>query len=275
MYMDISVVTQAIERLTGKADTRRSHPLFGHLALMVLQEVANRRLFSVVREERRLTYDASFNLRGSDAINGGWYLVSVTSSPPQVQAAVAACKDALASLRGQFGVQADSVESCKRTLINRAKNDRATNDYWVNSLSGTQLDSIPNKSIQNIVDFEKYVDYQHSVYKIVAHATYQTWPLVYFALDIYVHVHAHAHAHAHIHIHIRIHFYMHIHFDANARGLLSRICPLLLSLSFPSSRCRVLAGITVQDIMLLIQALDFVVSNLRCNSQQLRVAIRC
>ena len=33
------------------------------VAMLVLQEVANRRLFSVVREERQLTYDASFVVR--------------------------------------------------------------------------------------------------------------------------------------------------------------------------------------------------------------------
>ena len=47
-------------------------------------QVANRRLFSVVREERRLTYDASFQLHGHDSMQGGWYSVSVTSNPSQV-----------------------------------------------------------------------------------------------------------------------------------------------------------------------------------------------
>lgn len=43
-----------------------------------------RRLFTVVREERKLTYDASFTLLGFDAVQGGLYLVSVTTSPDQV-----------------------------------------------------------------------------------------------------------------------------------------------------------------------------------------------
>ena len=45
---------------------------------------ASRRLFAVVREEMRLTYDASFQLLGQNSIQGGWYLVSVTSNPAQV-----------------------------------------------------------------------------------------------------------------------------------------------------------------------------------------------
>ena len=45
------------------------------------------------------------------------YLVSVTSSPGQVQAAVQACKEALSSLKGPFGVMGDSVQSGKMTCV--------------------------------------------------------------------------------------------------------------------------------------------------------------
>lgn len=82
-----------------KKDDRRDHPLFGHACLMILQEIANRRLFSVVREERQLTYDAAFQLQGFEGIQGGWYIVSVTSSPEKVQQAIRACKEALVSLK--------------------------------------------------------------------------------------------------------------------------------------------------------------------------------
>ena len=39
------------------------------------QEVLNRRLFSTVREKKRLTYDANFHLTGFERIHGGWYVV--------------------------------------------------------------------------------------------------------------------------------------------------------------------------------------------------------
>jgi len=141
---------------TNKKDAnRRAHPLFGHAALLILQEVANRRLFSVVREERQLTYDASFQLQGQEILLGGWYLVSVTSSPAQVQAAVRACKEALTSLRGPFGVMGDSVQSAKRTLLNKFRAESATNKFWVEHLSGTQIEDIPNKTLSSIYEFEE------------------------------------------------------------------------------------------------------------------------
>jgi hypothetical protein len=34
---------------------RRSHPLFAHAALSLISEIANRRLFSTVRERKQLT----------------------------------------------------------------------------------------------------------------------------------------------------------------------------------------------------------------------------
>jgi len=139
----------------SKNDVRRRHPLFGHVLLNILSEIINRRLFSVVREERRLTYDASFQLKGSDSIDGAWYLVSVTSSPTQVQAAIEACRDAIHSLSGPFGIMGDSVQAAKRTLINRFRTDMITNKFWVETLSGTQLESLPNKNLGAVVDYEK------------------------------------------------------------------------------------------------------------------------
>ena len=50
--------------------------------------------------------------------------------------AVQACKEALASLRGSFGVLGDSVQSAKRTIVNRFRGESLTNRFWVDNLSG-------------------------------------------------------------------------------------------------------------------------------------------
>ena len=155
IFADGSTITDALSKLNGgKIDDRRKHPMFGLVLLSVLQEVANRRLFSVVREERRLTYDASFQFNGPETLQGSWYTVSVTSSPVQVQAALVACKEALASLRGTFGITGDSVQSAKRTILNRFRGESASNKFWCENLSGTQSENIPFKTVQCIADFE-------------------------------------------------------------------------------------------------------------------------
>merc|ERR1719230_2149104 len=99
VFADGSTISQRLLELNGgQQEDRRKHPMFGLVLLSVLQEVANRRLFSVVREERRLPSDASFHFNGPETLQGSWYTVSVTSSPAQVQEALVACKEALAYL---------------------------------------------------------------------------------------------------------------------------------------------------------------------------------
>jgi len=155
IFADGSTISGFLQSVSNnKKEDRWSHPLFGHVVLLVLQEVANRRLFSIVREYRRLTYDAAFNLHLNECMQGGYYTVSVTSSPKQVQAAIEACKEALYSLKGSTGITSDTIQCSKRTILNRFKTDTSTNKFWVEVMSGTQLECIPQKTIKCITDFE-------------------------------------------------------------------------------------------------------------------------
>lgn len=120
IFADGSTIADFLQSANNKKKEERwNHPLFGHVVLLVLQEVANRRLFSIVREYRRLTYDAAFNLHVNECMQGGYYTVSVTSSPKQVQSAIEACKEALSSLKGQNGITSDTIQCSKRTILNR------------------------------------------------------------------------------------------------------------------------------------------------------------
>ena len=71
--------------------------------LSIFREVATRRLFSIVREERQLTYDASFQFQGFDRIKGGMYQVSVTTSPQQADEAVQV-RGAVCTNTGDWGL---------------------------------------------------------------------------------------------------------------------------------------------------------------------------
>jgi hypothetical protein len=51
----------------------------------------------------------------------------------------------------------DAVQSAKRTLINRFRSDVLTNKFWVEAMSGTQLDVIPAKTLKCISDYEETV----------------------------------------------------------------------------------------------------------------------
>ncbi|CAM9324431.1 unnamed protein product, partial [Phaeothamnion confervicola] len=140
------------------AAPRRRHPLFAAVALALLKEVINRRLFSTVREQKRLTYDANFHLTSFERLRGSWYLVTVTANPANAQAALAACQETLRDMAGSLPITYDNVESAKRVLINRHENDLRTNQYWADLMTGLQAECVPSKDASCIRDYAEVVE---------------------------------------------------------------------------------------------------------------------
>ena len=137
---------------------RRSHPLFANVALALLSEIINRRLFSNVRERKQLTYDANFSLTGFERLFGGWFLVTVTASKEKAQAALEACKETLETLRTSSRVTGDNLESAKRVVLNRHQGELRTSSYWTTLMSGIQEESIPLKGPLSVTDYNAVVE---------------------------------------------------------------------------------------------------------------------
>lgn len=159
---DGTTVTEKVLNADPKASDydkkRRGHPLFAHVALMLLSEIINRRLFSNVRERRQLTYDANFSFTGFERLLGGWFLVTVTASKEKAQQALEACKETLTSLRRASPVSADNVESAKRVVLNRHEGELRTSAYWTQIMTGIQEESIPLKGPLSVTDFHAVVE---------------------------------------------------------------------------------------------------------------------
>lgn len=66
---------------------RRSHPLYRSVALQLVSEILNSRLFTTVRDTLGLTYDVSFELALYDRLRTGWFSVNVTSQPNKIDQA--------------------------------------------------------------------------------------------------------------------------------------------------------------------------------------------
>lgn len=137
---------------------RRKHPLFAHVALLLLSEIANRRLFSNVRERKQLTYDANFSFTGFERLMGGWFLVTVTASKENAQKALDACKETLHNLRKSQPISPDNVESAKRVVLNRHDFELRTTSYWTQFMAGLQEESIPLKGPLAFTDFQAVVE---------------------------------------------------------------------------------------------------------------------
>jgi len=137
---------------------RRSHPLFAHVALSLLSEIINRRLFSYVRERKQLTYDANFSFTGFERLLGSWFLVTVTASKEKAEKALQACKETLAALRKSTPITVDNVESAKRVVLNRFDGELRTSQYWTQLMTGLQEEQIPLKGPLSVTDFHAVVE---------------------------------------------------------------------------------------------------------------------
>lgn len=151
-------VMEADKRQSDYDKRRRSHPLFANVALSLISEIVNRRLFSTVRERRQLTYDANFSLTGFERLAGGWFLVTVTASKEKAQAALEACKETLDALRTTNKVTADNLESAKRVVLNRHEMELRASSYWATLMAGIQEESVPLKGPLSVTDYHAVVE---------------------------------------------------------------------------------------------------------------------
>jgi len=154
----VDKVMEADKKASNYDKQRRAHPLFANVALALVAEIANRRLFSTVRERKQLTYDANFSFTGFERLKGGWFLVTVTASKENAQKALDACKETLEALRKSSPITPDNLESAKRVVLNRHEGELRTSGYWAMMMSGLQQESIPLKGPLSVTDFQAMVE---------------------------------------------------------------------------------------------------------------------
>ncbi|EMS67217.1 Retrovirus-related Pol polyprotein from transposon TNT 1-94 [Triticum urartu] len=148
----------------------RNHPLFFGIALSLLAEIINSRLFTTVRDSMGLTYDVSFELNLFDKLDLGWYVIAVTSTPSKVHKAVDACKGVLRGLHHNKIVERE-LDRAKRTLLMKHEAETKTNAYWLGLLAHLQSASVPRKDISCIKELttlyesatieDLYLAYEH------------------------------------------------------------------------------------------------------------------
>ncbi|KAJ8536100.1 hypothetical protein K7X08_034501 [Anisodus acutangulus] len=149
---NLSANDQELEQSDTNLQGRiRNHPLFFAIAMGLLAEIINSRLFTTVRDSLGLTYDVSFELNLFDRLKLGWYVISVTSTPGKVHKAVDACKNVLRGLHSNRIVPRE-LDRARRTLLMRHEAEIKSNAYWLGLLSHLQAPSVPRKDISCIKD---------------------------------------------------------------------------------------------------------------------------
>ncbi|KAL8435441.1 hypothetical protein ACSSS7_002512 [Eimeria intestinalis] len=143
--------------ICNDADHRR-HPAFPRVALRILQELVTKRLFSVLREEKRLTYEAAFEVLSFDILWGGAFIITVHTQPEETERALEATHFALQQLTSTRPLSESQLEGAKQQVISRHIHDRKYGRYWLDLLGGMQLSEIPEKNSSYFEDFERVVD---------------------------------------------------------------------------------------------------------------------
>ncbi|OEH76328.1 peptidase M16 domain-containing protein [Cyclospora cayetanensis] len=136
----------------------RRHPAFPRVCLWILQELVTKRLFSILREEQRLTYEAAFEVMSFDILSGGIFVITVHTQPEEVERVLAATHVALQELISIRPLLQSQLEGAKQQVIGRHLHDRKYARYWLDLLGGLQMPDIPQKTAAYFKDFERVVE---------------------------------------------------------------------------------------------------------------------
>mmetsp|Transcript_1766 Transcript_1766/g.6612 ORF Transcript_1766/g.6612 Transcript_1766/m.6612 type:complete len:1060 (-) Transcript_1766:507-3686(-) len=138
---------------------RRNHPLFAYVGYGLLREVLTRRMFSELREEANLSYEANFKVIGFDNVNGGYYLATATAAPKNAKKALEVVKRTLAALRdGKSSITWANLENARRSVTGRFEGGMEGDGYIVQMMSGMQHQSNPLKAEQLFEDLLAVTD---------------------------------------------------------------------------------------------------------------------
>lgn len=150
--LGVTVVEKAAEDGSVQRFWRRSrHPLFCSVAMLLLTEIVNARLFTTVRDALGLTYDVSFEASLFDRLATGWFVITVTSTPAKIENAVDASLNVLRGIQGNRITQRE-LDRAKRTCLMRFESDQKDNGYWLGLLTHVQADAVPRKDVSCIRD---------------------------------------------------------------------------------------------------------------------------
>ncbi|CDJ46906.1 M16 family peptidase, putative [Eimeria brunetti] len=139
------------------ANEHRKHPAFPRVALWILQELVTKRLFSILREEKRLTYEAAFDVMSFDILWGGIFIVTVHTQPEEAERVVEATHMALQQLTSIRPLLQSQLDGARQQVLSRHLHDRKYARYWLDLLGGLQLADVPRKTPAYFADFEQVV----------------------------------------------------------------------------------------------------------------------
>eukprot|EP00923_Selenidium_pygospionis_P059352 GHVN01104438.1.p1 GENE.GHVN01104438.1~~GHVN01104438.1.p1 ORF type:complete len:259 (+),score=62.80 GHVN01104438.1:146-922(+) len=149
-----------VPRRVLSAQRRWSHPSFSRVVIALVEECLTKRMFNILREERHLTYDASFNVMGVDVLPLGFFIATVHTNKQDSHNTASAAKSVLTSLvDGTRPLYEYQLTNAKNNILNHHENDLlGSSRYWLDLVNGVQLPQMPSKTIGFISSFKSLVE---------------------------------------------------------------------------------------------------------------------
>uniref|UniRef100_A0A0G4HE29 Peptidase M16 N-terminal domain-containing protein n=1 Tax=Chromera velia CCMP2878 TaxID=1169474 RepID=A0A0G4HE29_9ALVE len=127
---------------------RRSHPAFARIAIEMARDLLGKRTFSVMREEQHLTYDASFDLNEPTEVAWGRpFFLTVYTNPQQADLCTQTAKKVLADILDGRRPAGASLETARRSFIQKTEADLMDGEFFIREVPGLQLSEMQMKNI--------------------------------------------------------------------------------------------------------------------------------
>jgi hypothetical protein len=146
-------------RLAGGVGASGAHPLRVSVALELLTELINSRLFSVLRDSLGLVYESCVRFAEHELLPLNGFVVTISAAPAKIDAAHDA---ALAVLRDlQSGRQPPTtydLNKARRAVLANYDNHAKENAWWLGRLQHVQAAGLPGKDIRCITEYVRALE---------------------------------------------------------------------------------------------------------------------
>ncbi|GAB5364624.1 hypothetical protein AAMO2058_000985700 [Amorphochlora amoebiformis] len=132
---------------------RRSHPMFAPACIELIEKMVSTELYSYLRDSLSLVYHTKFEVGVNERLPTNDWLIVINSEHQNVERAVNEASKCLRNVR----FSPHMLQSSKRSVQHFHESESASDAYWINMLRGLQDDSIAEKKVEAIAEYQNLI----------------------------------------------------------------------------------------------------------------------
>jgi len=129
---------------------RRGHPLFAPACVELIEKMVSTELYSYLRDSLSLVYHTKFEVGVNERLPTNDWLIVINSEHQNVDKAVGEASKCLRNIR----FSPHMLNSAKRSVQHFHDTESANDGYWINVLRGLQDESLPQKKVEAISEYQ-------------------------------------------------------------------------------------------------------------------------